>query len=60
MRCIDRNSEEIDLNQWEIISTMPYKENIDILYLRNKYRTPDQEQIFLVGYQKKENYQECK
>lgn len=51
MRCVDRNSEEIDLNQWEILGKLPYKEGVDILYLRNRWRTPEQEQIFLVGYQ---------
>jgi|GEM_PF-6148652 hypothetical protein len=55
MRCIDKNSNEIDLNQWEILGRMPYKEDVDILYLRNKWRKPDEEQIFLVGYQNKES-----
>ncbi len=53
MRCIDINSNEIDLNQWEILGEMPFKDGVNVLYLRNKSRTPDQEQIFLVGYRKK-------
>ncbi len=52
MRCIDRNNEEIDLNKWEILERLPYKQGVDILYLRSRYRLPDQEQIFLIGYQR--------
>lgn len=51
MKCVDRNSNEIDLTYWEILGRLPYKKNVDVLYLRNKWRTPEQEQIFLVGYQ---------
>lgn len=51
MKCVDRESNEIDLNQWEILGRLTYKKNVDVIYLRNKWRTPEQEQIFLVGYQ---------
>lgn len=54
MRCIDREAKEIDLNQWEILGRLPYKDGVDVLYLRNKWRKPDEEQEFLVGYQRDE------
>lgn len=51
MRCIVRNLEELDLNHWGILARLSYKKDVDVLYLINKFRTPEQEQIFLVGYQ---------
>ncbi len=52
MRCVDKDSQEIDLNVWEILTEMPYKENVNILYLRNRWRKQDEEQFFLIGYKK--------
>jgi hypothetical protein len=49
---IDRQSNEIDMKNWEILGKLPYKKNVSVLYLRNRWRRPDEEQIFLVGYQK--------
>lgn len=58
MRCVDKDSNEIDLNEWEILGRMPYKQGVHVLYLRSKWRAPDEEQIFLVAYQNKSNERE--
>jgi hypothetical protein len=51
-RVIDSEENEIDMKDWEILGKLPYKKNVNVLYLRNRWRRPDEEQIFLKGYQK--------